>query len=131
MTNIDTQTSWKDSGYDCDHCGGQVWQRMDQETGRPTQTCLQCEECGCQWSLKGVVQRVGNRDVCRQAQREREAVGENHYPIPPALMLGTGALVLLLLVLVGGLTAVRFLIPMAIAIFVGWAVVRYVLDRSA
>lgn len=130
MTHIDVQTSWKDSGYDCDHCGGRVWRRTDKETGRPTQTCLQCEECGCQWTLKGDVQRVGNSDACRRAQREREQNRPEPFPVPPAFIVVGVIGVLLLLVLVGGVTAVRFLIPLSIAVLVGWALYRYGRDLT-
>jgi predicted RNA-binding Zn-ribbon protein involved in translation (DUF1610 family) len=71
---IETETTWKDSGFDCDHCGGEILERTDYETGRPDQTCYQCRNCGCQWSLDGQVQRIGDGPYCKAAARERDAV---------------------------------------------------------
>ena len=69
--------------------------------------------------------RVGNGDACRRAQQERELNGPEPFPIPPAFIVVGVIGVLLLLVLIGGVTAVRFLIPLTIAVLVGWALVRY------
>jgi hypothetical protein len=69
---IETETTWKDSGFDCDHCGGEILKRTDHETGQPDRTCFQCRVCGCQWSLDGQVLRVGDGDYCKAAARERE-----------------------------------------------------------
>jgi hypothetical protein len=69
---IETETTWKDSGYDCDHCGGRVLERTDRETGQPARVCYQCEICGCQWTLSGDMLRVGSRTACSQAAKVRE-----------------------------------------------------------
>ncbi len=121
---IETKTTWNDSGYDCDHCGGQILERTDIETGQPAQVCYQCQVCGCQWQLDGDVLRVGNLNSCQRAQRiraksqAREQLNPNQLRLTVAIAL----LVLLGIVYFGGLWAVRFLIPVAIALFVFRAV---------
>lgn len=126
MAHVDIETSWKDSGHDCRHCGGRVWQRTDREMGQAMQQCYQCEACGCQWTLAGDVRRVGHLAICRTAQREQEAERKPaKYPIPPRLMVVGGVAILLILVFLGGLAALRFLIPIMIALFVFTAVYRY------
>jgi hypothetical protein len=68
---IETRTTWKDSGFDCDHCGGEIYERTDHETGRPDQVCFQCRACGCQWSPDGDVLRIGDGPYCKAAARRR------------------------------------------------------------
>ena len=117
---IETKTTWNDSGYDCDHCGGQIFERTNQETGQPPQVCYQCQVCGCQWQLNGDVLRIGNMNSCRRAQRAR-VKSEEHPPVNPAQMrlaVVAGILVLLVIIYFGGLVAIRFLIPVAITLFV-------------
>ena len=131
MTEIDIHTTWHDSGYDCDHCGGRILKRIDQETGQPEQVCFQCESCGCQWTLEGEVLRVGQSVQCRRAQRNREAELNPNKMMPLWLVvlgIGGGSLLLVLLVW-GGIAAVRFLIPIAIFLFVTTAVYRYGRER--
>ncbi len=65
---IETNTKWKDSGFDCDHCGGEILERTDRETGQADFICYQCRECGCQWTLSGDVLRVGSGTHCKAAQ---------------------------------------------------------------
>lgn len=128
---IETQTTWNDSGYDCDHCGGQILERTDIETGQPAQVCYQCQVCGCQWQLDGDVLRVGNMTSCRRAQRVRvkSQVTEQINPNQMRLAVGVGILVLLGIVFFGGLVAVRFLVPVAIALFVSRAVYQMGKER--
>lgn len=132
MTQIETETTWDDSGYDCRHCGGRILKRTDRETGQPTQICLQCELCGCQWSVNGKLLRVGHTKLCRQAQREYEAERSAKYPsaISTRLLFLGGFIVLLLLVYFGGLPAIRFLIPVAIFTFVVVMIFRFGRDRD-
>ena len=124
---IETKTTWKDSGYDCDHCGGQILERTDQETGQPAQVCYQCQMCGCQWELSGDILRVGNMTSCRRAIKNQEAVQVN--PVHLRLVIVIGALILFGLVYFGGLVAVRYLIPMAITVFVFRAVYQLGKER--
>lgn len=113
---IETKTTWKDSGYDCNHCGGQILERTDRETGQPAQVCYQCQMCGCQWELSGDILRVGHMTSCHRAVKTQETM-----PIIPArlrLIFIIVGLVLLGLIYFGGLVAVRYLIPMVITVFV-------------
>lgn len=128
---VEVETTFSDSGYDCDHCGGQVLLRTDKETGQPVKVCYQCQECGCQWSRQGEVLRVGHMSSCHQALKEREKLNnEPDFPaLTPILITVSIALLILMLVLLGGLVTVRFLIPIAIAVFVGWKIYELVKDK--
>ena len=119
---IETETIWNDSGYDCDHCGGQILERTDLETGQPAQVCLQCQGCGCQWQLDGEIIRIGNLTSCRRSQRERstEPAQTNINPFQLRLIVVASLLFLGAIIFFGGLTAIRFLVPIAIAVFVFW-----------
>lgn len=100
---IETSTTWHDSGYDCDHCGGEVLKRIDHETGQPDSICFQCRECGCQWSTGGDVLRVGSGEYCKAAQRARdEGRGQ------PAWIERLSRSIWLLLAVVGGVILLRF-----------------------
>lgn len=131
LTEIDLHTAWHDSGYDCTHCGGRILKRVDQETGQPEQVCLQCEMCGCQWTLRGELLRVGSTMQCRRAQRNYEAElnPNKQRPLWLLLLVGGGIVLLLALVLFGGLAAIRFLIPIAIFVFVVTAVYQFGRER--
>lgn len=128
---IETKTTWKDSGYDCNHCGGQILERTDQETGQPAQVCYQCQVCGCQWQLGGDILRVGKMNSCRRAQRSRLKSQEKVEINPTQLWVavGIGGLILLGIVYFGGLVAIRFLIPVAITLFVFRAVYQLGKER--
>lgn len=128
---IETETTWKDSGYDCDHCGGQIFERTDVETGQPARVCYQCQGCGCQWQLNGDILRIGNLNACRRAQRVRAKVQRQTEINPIQLRLIVVGVLLLLgaIVFLGGLTAIRFLVPIAIAIFVFWTVYQMGKER--
>lgn len=128
---IDTETIWNDSGYDCDHCGGQILKRTDVETGQPARVCYQCEACGCQWELSGEVRRIGSMNSCRRAQRVR-AKRQPQTGIDPfklrLIVVGT-VLFLGAMVFIGGLTAIRFLVPIALAVFVFWTIYQLGKER--
>lgn len=128
---IETETTWNDSGYDCDHCGGQILERTDRETGQPARVCYQCQICGCQWQLSGVVLRIGTMPTCRTAQRVRMKVTEKEPASRAQLWIGAGGAILLLLGIIyfGGLVAIRFLIPLFIAIFVFRAIYQMGKER--
>lgn len=113
---IETKTTWKDSGYDCDHCGGQILKRSDHEAGHPAQICYQCQVCGCQWELSGDILRVGHLTVCYRALKSQATT-----PVNPGrfwLAFVIVILVLLGVIYFGGLVAVRYVIPIAITVFV-------------
>jgi len=118
---IETKTSWTDSGYDCDHCGGRILKRTDYETGQPDRSCLQCEQCGCQWTLNRQPLRVGHSKGCRAAQSRRQIETEPTRNYNRWLLVGVAMLAFLLFLRFGGFTLLRFLLPVAlvgIAIFV-------------
>ncbi|WP_420643251.1 hypothetical protein [Candidatus Leptofilum sp.] len=128
---IKTETTWNDSGYDCDHCGGQILKRTDVETGQPARVCYQCQACGCQWQLSGDVMRIGNLNSCRRAQRVRakSQVQTGIDPIKLRLIVVGTVLFLGAMVLVGGLTAIRFLVPIGLAAFVFWTIYQMGKER--
>ena len=121
---IETETTWNDSGYDCDHCGGQIFERRDQVTGQPARVCYQCKMCGCQWQLSGDVLRVGNMNSCQRAQEGRERSPQYERFSTTQMRLAVGGTILLLLGIIywGGLVAIRFLIPVSIALLVMWSI---------
>lgn len=121
---IETRTTWRDSGYDCDHCGGEIHERTDYETGQPKSVCYQCRRCGCQWSLGGDVLRVGNGRYCQAAQIKRSNPMSDGFTLPAWLVIVLAVLTLLILVRFGGLVALRYLIPVAIAALVVFSLVR-------
>ena len=109
---VDTDTRWSDSGYDCDHCGGEISQRKDYEDGQLVQLCYQCKSCGCQWTKEGDVLRVGNGRYCAEAQNARiePAYSKLLSSLPVQITLAvvgvlTGVLILLRF---GGIFLVRF-----------------------
>lgn len=112
---IETHTSWEDTGFDCDHCGGRILKRTDHESGQRDRTCYQCEKCSCQWTLAHEPLRVGTLSSCRKAQRERVAVSETTDPYARWVLIGLGILVTLFLLRFGGGFAVRYLFPLIVA----------------
>jgi hypothetical protein len=126
---IETDTSWSDSGYDCDHCGGEIAKRIDHETGQPDRICYQCRLCGCQWTQDGKALRVGNGPDCRAAQRERVGTRPIEFFLSPRVLIILGILVLLLLARFGSFAAffalLRFLPVLAILGLIVFYVVRF------
>jgi hypothetical protein len=112
---IETKTDWEDSGYDCQLCGVKLYKRTDTEIGQPTKTCYQGEH-GCQWALNGELIRVGSHPDCQKLQRQqRELEASPTVPIPNWVW-GVVIVGFILLVLrFGGIVALRFLVPIALA----------------
>jgi hypothetical protein len=79
--------------------------------------------CRCQWELSGDVLRVGQLATCRHAQEQRHEAFKREpvLPISPTLFFAGYAVLAILLVYFGGIVAIRFLIPITIAIVVGYA----------
>jgi DNA-directed RNA polymerase subunit RPC12/RpoP len=108
----------EDSGFDCDHCGGEILLSREMSAGRPAQGYYRCRRCGCEWTLQGDVLHIGTGRDCKAAQRER--MGGGGFQIPEiseislwrraALIIG-GVVLFLILLRVGGLMLFRFLIP--------------------
>lgn len=128
---IEAETSWNETAYDCEHCGGIILKRIDRETGQPTQICHQCGQCGCQWSLSGELLRVGHGQHCQtamqqyQTQEILERVPELPGKIPKeALIYGAIAILLFFfLARLGALAAVmRILLPVLAVAVVIWVI---------
>lgn len=128
---IETETIWNDSGYDCDHCGGQILERTDIETGQPARVCYQCQACGCQWEISGEILRIGSMNSCRRAQRVRATAHPQTSvnPVKLRLIVVVSLMFLGMMVFYGGLTAIRFLVPIGIAVFVIWAIYQMGKER--
>jgi hypothetical protein len=110
---IETKTTWQDSGYDCDHCGGRVLERTDSETGQPARVCYQCEVCGCQWTLSGDMLRVGQRRACADAAKAREDVPVTYTPDRRRWLYWAAVILgLLFLLRFGGFAFIYGLIPL-------------------
>ena len=105
---VDTYTKWSDSGYDCDHCGGEISKRKDYEDGRIMLICYQCKQCGCQWSEAGEVLRVGNGRYCAEAQNARIKPGYSKFFSSLPVQIILGIVVVLLFLRFGGIILVRF-----------------------
>ena len=71
------ETLWEDSGFDCHHCGGEIYKRIEREPGFDKTTSYQCRQCNCQWSTEGVLIQVGNSADCR-AGVQQTAVNQPH-----------------------------------------------------
>lgn len=122
---IETNTTWADTGYDCDHCGGRILKRTDHETGQPSRSCFQCEQCSCQWTLKHRPLRVGTLAGCRTAQRDRDEIGDSAGESNvPWLLIAIGAVVLLALLRLGG-AVLGLLVPAGLILIGGFVIVRY------
>lgn len=123
---IETDTTWDDTGFDCDHCGGRILKRIDRETGQPDFTCYQCEACGCQWTLDNLPLRVGTKRACRRAQREREGEAQ---PLEDTysrwILIGLGVIAALFLVRFGGGVAVRVLVPLVLLGVAAYFLIRF------
>lgn len=123
---IETQTTWTDSGFDCDHCGGRIFRRIDSETGRPDVQCYQCEQCGCQWTLDNQPLRVGKLRACRAAQRRRSILGETDTErYARWFVIGIVAIAGLFVLRFAGPFVLRFLLPVLIIGVVVYFGVRY------
>lgn len=127
---IETETIWEDSGYDCDHCGGEIAKRIDKETGRPDHVCLQCKNCGCQWTMDGEVERVGTGPDCPAAQGARS--GDRVWPVTLSrpLWILIGVIALFALIRFGGFSLLFSLLRFALPIGLIAAAAIYLVRRG-
>jgi len=138
VTKIKTSTDWEDSGFDCDHCGGEILKRVDHETGLPDAISYQCGECGCQWATGGDVLRIGKGTYCRAAQRERqrqhEPTGLPEIPVDinewagwlsKSLWILLALIAAVILLRFGGVIILRLLLPIAVVAVGAYLLVRY------
>lgn len=128
---IETETTWEDSGYDCDHCGGVILKRIDRESGLPDRVRYQCRECSCQWELDGRLTRAGTGRFCKAVEQAGTG-GFDAADVTQWVNLLSRNLWILLAIIAGvfflrfsgGLVA-RYLLP-ALLVGVGvYALVRY------
>ncbi len=114
---IETETTWEDSGFDCDHCGGVILKRTDRETGLPDKILYQCRDCSCQWNLDGRLQRIGTGPGCKSAAHPPQASFDMTDVASWFALLSRNLWILLaiisgaILLRFGGAVAVRFLLP--------------------
>lgn len=131
---IETNTTWEDSGYDCDHCGGQIYERTDTETNRSPKKCLQCRRCGCQWTTKGDVKRVGHLPECVRAQRERQQTSDPSTEWDTVwtrrILIGLGFVAIFFVIRLGGVLALRYLLPVIFGAFIIWSIVNWIRRRQ-
>lgn len=127
---IETKTTWKDTGYDCDHCGGQILRRTDSETGQPKRVCYQCKVCGCQWRTNGDVLRIGSGPDCRTAQEARMGQTRDEGQLTRRFVIILGIVALLLILRFGGILALRLLIPLGLAIVILIALTRFAREKG-
>lgn len=115
------KTNLEDSGFDCDHCGGEILISRALTTGRPLLGYYLCKNCGCEWTLKGDVIHIGTGQDCKASQRKRMGGGALHLPQlsdisiwqRAALIIG-GLILFLVLLRFGGLMLFRLLLPLLV-----------------
>ncbi len=130
---IETETTWEDSGFDCEHCGGEILRRTDHETGLPDRTCLQCGACGCQWSLNGELERVGSGTYCKAAARETGEVDSFDLgdltdlanKLSKNLWILLAVIAGVLLLRFGGAIVLRYVLPVIILGVGAYLLLRY------
>lgn len=135
---IETSTDWQDSGFDCDHCGGEILKRIDHETGRPDFVSYQCASCGCQWLEGGDVLRIGTGTYCGAAQRRRmrqqEVPDASKIPVDlnqlsrllsKSLWILLAVVAAVILLRFGGSVVLRLILPFAVITIGGYFLVRY------
>jgi hypothetical protein len=125
------KTGLEDSGYDCDHCGGEILVSRKVTQGRPVHGYYVCQKCGCEWTLKGDVLHIGVGPNCQASQRER--MGGSGLKLPEmgeisvwrrvALIVG-GIILFLVLLRFGGFMLFRFLLPILVIGFLIYLVFR-------
>ncbi|MCB8943270.1 MAG: hypothetical protein H6658_05905 [Ardenticatenaceae bacterium] len=121
MTRQDV--TWEDSGFDCDHCGGEILKRSHRTIPEKEQY-FQCSQCGCRWSIEGEVLRVGDGPFCQNTGYQRQSL-----PADKRLWWLAAGVGLLLAFWFGGtaifsflFTLVRFLIPLGILVLIIMAI---------
>ncbi len=122
MTKRDIK--WEDSGFDCDHCGGEILKRTHQTIPEKEQY-FQCSQCGCRWSLGGDIIHVGDNPRCPHVGPQRPSLPQDKRFWWAVVAAG----ILLLFFRFGGaavfgvgVTLIRFLIPLGILVLIGMAI---------
>jgi hypothetical protein len=129
---------WIDSGYDCDHCGGELLRLKARRPSRPNDAYYRCQRCDCKWTLGGDVVQVGQGAYCHEAQGRRQGnvnPQESNWlewlwTLPRWVQMVGGVLLLLLLLRFGGLMLFRLLLPVALLALMGYLILRYGQERE-
>ena len=117
--NID----WQDSGYDCEHCGGEILAGSEKTVLKQAKV-FQCNKCGCRWSSGGKLLEIGNGPFCAaHSSAESKPIDKRYW------WIGGVALVSLLffrfggaLIFTVGASLIRLLIPLGILVLIGMLV---------
>lgn len=121
---METRSQWEDTGYDCNFCGGQIFKRTDQEPTGLKSSYYQCELCGAQWSMTNQLIREGDRMPQRGTRPPAGRTEGRQVASWVWLVLGFGAMFLLMRASVVGALLVRFLIPVLFALVVSLVLFR-------
>jgi hypothetical protein len=65
------QDAWIDSGSDCDHCGGELLRLAAKRPLLPNDPYYRCRACGCEWTQRQEIVRLGDGPHCHLAQGQR------------------------------------------------------------
>lgn len=112
--------TWEDSGFDCNHCGGEILKRSHQTIPEKEQY-FQCSQCGCRWSVAGDILRVGDGPQCPHIGYQRPSL--MHDKRFWWTLAGLALLLILFRFGFGAIfTLVRYLIPLGILVLIGMAI---------
>jgi len=124
---------WLDSGFDCDHCGGEILRQKGKRPSRPNNVYYRCQVCGCEWTQRGDVVRIGEGEFCHEAQTRRvgpvmaEEVDwlTRLSRIPRWLQVVIGIALFIVLLRFGGFMLFRLLLPAVLIGFVIYLIIRF------
>ena len=123
---IETQTTYTDSGFDCDHCGGRVLRRIESATGRPDSQCYECETCSCQWTLENQPLSIGTLTKCQTAQKKRAIAGATDLDqYSRWILLGFVGLAVLFIFRFAGSFFFEYLLPIVVITALAYLGIRY------
>ncbi|MBK6709104.1 MAG: hypothetical protein IPG51_02015 [Chloroflexi bacterium] len=124
---------WLDSGYDCDHCGGEILRQKGKRPVRPQSAFYRCQTCGCEWTMQGDVVHIGTGEFCREAQSRR--LNPSSFDsadwwtrlrqIPGWAQIIIGLLLLIVFLRFGGFMVLRLLFVPALIGLIVYLVFRY------
>jgi hypothetical protein len=63
--------AWIDSGQDCDHCGGEMLRLAAKRPLHPNDPYYRCRACGCEWTQRREIVRLGDGRHCYLAKGQR------------------------------------------------------------
>jgi hypothetical protein len=74
------KNEWLDNGQDCDHCGGELLRLKAKRPSQPNDPYYRCGVCGCEWTQRQEITRLGDGPHCHLAQGPRLSP----VPVPTA-----------------------------------------------